>query len=159
MNLISEVKGLDYNQKDKNEISVLEKVINAENEELLEIIIKNSDELHYYPELDWGVNNILDNKFKEKIKKLDLKFVDLEQSAKLCSVKTFDRLKTQLDSPLCDKNKVIEELFRIVKNQKGTIEPPDVYVYHLLDEYGGHLKRDLFNEMANWQISERTKRL
>ena len=149
---------LNFNQKDKNGISVLEKVINAENEELLDVIIKNSDELYYYPELDWGVNGIQNQAFKEKIKNLDLKFKDLEQSAQLCSVKTFDRLKPQLDSPLCDKAKVIENLFNIVKEQKGTIEPPDVYVYHLLDEYGDCLPKGLFDEMARWQISERLKR-
>ena len=150
---------LNFNQKDKNGISVLEKVINAENEELLDVIIKNSDELYYYPELDWGVNGIQNQAFKEKIKNLDLKFKDLEQSAQLCSVKTFDRLKPQLDSPLCDKAKVIENLFNIVKEQKGTIEPPDVYVYHLLDEYGDCLPKGLFDEMARWQIVERNRRM
>ena len=159
MELFSKVKGLDFNQKDKNGISVLEKVINAENEELLDVIIKNSDELYYYPELDWGVNGIQNQAFKEKIKNLDLKFKDLEQSAQLCSVKTFDRLKPQLDSPLCDKAKVIENLFNIVKEQKGTIEPPDVYVYHLLDEYGDCLPKGLFDEMARWQIVERNRRM
>ena len=144
MKLLSEVNSrfktgaekIDFNQKDKNGISVLEKVVNAENEELLEVIIKNSDELYYYPELDWGVNGIQNQAFKEKLKLLNLKFRDLEQSAQLCSLKTFERLKSQLESPLCNKAKVIEELFYIVKEQKGTIEPPDVYVYHLLDEYG-----------------------
>jgi hypothetical protein len=53
---------------------------------------------------------------------------------------------------------VIENLFNIVKEQKGTIEPPDVYVYHLLDEYGDCLPKGLFDEMARWQISERLKR-
>jgi len=43
MELLSSVKGLDYNQKDKNEISVLEKVIRAENKELLNVIIKNTE--------------------------------------------------------------------------------------------------------------------
>ena len=149
---------LDFNQKDKNGISVLEKVINAENEELLDVIIKNSDELYYYPELDWGVNGVQNQAFKEKLKHLDLRFKDLEQSAELCSIKTFDRLKSQLDSPLCDKAKVIENLFNIVKEQKGTIEPPDVYVYHLLDEYGDCLPKGLFDEMARWQIVERNRR-
>ena len=150
---------LDFNQKDKNGISVLEKVINAENEELLDVIIKKSDELYYYPELDWGVNGIQNQAFKEKLKNLNLRFKDLEQSAQLCSVKTFERLKPQLDSPFCDKAKVIEKLFNIVKEQKGTIEPPDVFVYHLIEDFGVYLPKNLFDEMARWQISERTKRM
>ena len=150
---------IDFNQKDKNGISVLEKVINAENEELLDVIIKNSDRLHYYPELDWAYEGVQNPKFKEKLKQLNLEFRDLEQSAELCSLKTFDRLKSQLESPFCDKEKVIEELFNIVRNQQGTIEPPDVYVYHLLDEYGEFLHRDLFNEMAKWQVVERNRRM
>lgn len=150
---------LNFNQKDKNGISVLEKVINAENEELLDVIIKNSDELYYYPELDWAFEGVQNPKFKEKLKHLDLKFKDLEQSAKLCSVKTFDRLKSQLDSPLCNKEKVIARLFDILKEQKGTVAPPDVYAFHLLEEYGINISKNLFDEMASWQIAERTKRI
>jgi len=88
-----------------------------------------------------------------------LQFPDLEQSAKLCSIKTFDRLKYQLESPLCNKEKVIERLWNILKEQKDTIVPPDVYAYHLLEECGDSISKSLFDKIANWQISERTQRM
>ena len=156
MELFSKVRGLDYNQKDAHEISVLEKIINAENEELLNVLIDNSVKLNYYPELDWVYNGVQNQKFKEKLNSLNLKFKDLEQAAELCSVKILNRLKSQFESPFCDKEKVIRELFYIARIQKG--KEPLAFVYHLLEEYGEYLHRDLFNEMATWQVSEKLKR-
>ena len=158
MKLLSGVKGLDYNQKDKNGISALEKVINAENDELLDIMSDIPNKLNYYPELDWAFEGIQNPEFKEKVKHLNLRFTDLEQATKLCSLKAFDRVKSQLNSPLCNKDTVIRQLFDILKELKGTVEPPDVYAYHLLDEFGAYLSRDLYNEMATWQINARIKR-
>ena len=156
MELFSKVRGLDYNQKDAHGISVLEKVINSENEELLNVIIDNSVKLNYYPELDWAYNGVQNPKFKEKLKSLNLKFKDLEQAAELCSVKILNKIKSQFESPFCDKERVIRELFYTARIQKG--KEPLAFVYHLLEEYGEYLHRDLFNEMATWQVSERIKR-
>ena len=54
---------IDYNKKDEFDISVIEKIMNAENYELLDIV-KDKD-VKYLPELDVVYNNIQDRKFKK----------------------------------------------------------------------------------------------
>ena len=54
---------IDYNKKDEFDISVIEKIMNAENYELLDIV-KDKD-IKYLPELDVVYNNIQDRKFKK----------------------------------------------------------------------------------------------
>ena len=56
-------KGGSYDKKDSYDISVIEKIMNAENYELLDIV-KDKD-IKYLPELDVVYNNIQDRKFKK----------------------------------------------------------------------------------------------
>lgn len=61
--LLKKLPLIDYNKKDEFDISVIEKIMNAENYELLDIV-KDKD-IKYLPELDVVYNNIQDRKFKK----------------------------------------------------------------------------------------------
>ncbi len=89
---------VDFNKKDDNGISILEKVMNAEDAMLLTLI--NNQRLNYYPELDYTYANISDPIFKRNVDLLVLKFPDIEDAIRLSSKTAFDKASNQLKSPL-----------------------------------------------------------
>ncbi len=95
-------KNIDYNQKDKNDISILEKVINAEDKELLNLISQTT--LNYYPELDYAYSNIQDKAFKKLVDNINLRFQDVEEAIRLSSRAAMDKLLAQLQSPFFKDN-------------------------------------------------------
>ena len=70
LKILSKVQGINYNYKDKNGVSFLEKVMMSENSKLLDLI--KDEELEYYPELDYVYENIQNQEFKEGVNKLNI---------------------------------------------------------------------------------------
>ena len=70
LKILSKVQGINYNYKDKNGVSFLEKVMISENEKLLDLI--KNEQFEYYPELDYVYENIQNPEFREKVKELTL---------------------------------------------------------------------------------------
>lgn len=70
------MKGIIYNQKDSFGISVLEKILNAENFAALEIV--KDYKFPYSEELDDACNNIADKNFKNKALNLNFSFPQIE---------------------------------------------------------------------------------
>ena len=70
INILKKVQGINYNYKDKSNVSFLEKVMMSENFKLLELI--KDKPLEYYPELDYVYENIQNPNFKEGVNKLNI---------------------------------------------------------------------------------------
>lgn len=64
--------GIIYNQKDSYGISVLEKILNSENPQGLELV--QNYKFPYMEEIDWVYNNIANKDFKNKAKDLKIDF-------------------------------------------------------------------------------------
>lgn len=71
---------IDYNRVDKNDISILEHILNAEDFELLNLV--NKTQLNYYPPLDFTYERIENDEFKQEVDKLNLNFKDLKDAVK-----------------------------------------------------------------------------
>ena len=121
--MIEALKGLDlidYNQRDLNGISVLEKVMNSENYEFLELLKgKNVD---YSPELDIVYENIKDENFKNKLKELNLNFPEIENAIRSDSDERLRVvLRHQMKSPLMSdavKNDILYKILRMPSTQR-----------------------------------------
>ena len=108
---------IDYAQQDKFGITFLEKVINSENLELLNIIRKKQI-LKYNPMLDYAYDGVQNQEFKKELGYLKLRFPELEEAVRLNSTEAFEKIKSQLDSPFCEEN-TKKELYDIAKNNKN----------------------------------------
>ena len=98
INALKELNHINYNQKDAYGISILEKIMNSENIQFLELLKNHS--LDYSPELEFAYKNIQDNNFKNKLKEINIRFPDLEKAIKLNSVKGLMAAMEQITSPL-----------------------------------------------------------
>ena len=114
---LNSLGNVNFNMKDSNGISLLEKVINSENMQLLKVISHPSNAaLEYSSELEFAYKGIRDNKFKKQVdNELNLRFPQLEDAVKCSSQTAFEKIKNQLDSPLCKRKKVLEHLWQIAK--------------------------------------------
>ena len=110
INVLSKIKGFDFNQKDEHGISFMEKVINSENKQLLDIVLKSGSELTCYPELVLVCEGIQDKSFKKELKNLKFKSESLEKAAQLRSITALKKLSSQLTSPLYDIDQGINTL-------------------------------------------------
>ena len=99
---LKELNRLDYDKVDKNGISVIELIMNAEDDMLLELVKNNT--FKYRPELDYVYNNIQNPEFKEKIKKLKFDFVELKNAVEMLSAEKLEKYISHSSSPLYDKN-------------------------------------------------------
>ena len=114
---LKSIPDIDYEQQDKFGITFLEKVINSENFELLNLM-KNK-KMTYNPMLDFAYNGVQNQDFKEELKKIKLKFPELEEAVKLNSTGAFEKVKAQLHSPFCNSKKEIEYLLDIATENKN----------------------------------------
>ena len=103
LELLKNLPDINYNQKDKYGISIIEKIMNSENLELLNIVKEHN--IQYLPELDYVYENIQDEKFKEAIDNTEF---DIEELRKLLRKKS-PELERHLSSPLIQNNKVTLE--------------------------------------------------
>ena len=107
--IMQEMNDIDYNQKDSNGISVVEKIFNSESKEALELI-KNKN-INYVKELDFAFENIQDKSFKRKAKNLQFVYPELMQAINdYNSNLATELIKGYFNSPLCDKQKIIMDL-------------------------------------------------
>lgn len=111
---LSNKKDIDYDKKDQNDISILEKVINAEDGDLLKLITTKT--LTYSPELDYVYANIQDEKFKSLVDNITLRFPDIEKAIKLSSKTTLDILLSQFSSPFYAKSETKTKIPALLKN-------------------------------------------
>lgn len=115
INRMKMMKNIDYNQKDSFGISVIEKVMNSENISALNLLY--GTEFPYSKELDTVFNNISDAYFKEKVRNLNIKFSNPVEAVELKSEKALDKAIKELESPLCDRKKVIKEILNVSKSE------------------------------------------
>lgn len=95
---LKELTHIDYNQKDTNGISILEKIMNSENIQFLELL--RNHQINYTPELDITYKNIQNQNFKNKLKELNIRFPDIENAIRLNSVSDLMAAIEQFKSPL-----------------------------------------------------------
>lgn len=98
---LKELTRIDYDKVDYNGISSIELIMNAEDDELLELVKNNT--FKYRPELDCVYNNIQNPNFKEKIKDLKFDFLDLREAVENFSVRNLEKYISHSNSPLYKK--------------------------------------------------------
>ena len=119
IDILKNIKGIDYNQKGALGVSCLEKIMNSENIEALQLV--NDFEFNYTPELDYAFNSIQNQKFKKQILKLNIKFKDILKAVKLKSEEGLVKLEPQLDSPLCDRKKLAKDIEKTLKKMNNPV--------------------------------------
>ena len=131
LNILKNVKGINYNQKDGNGISCIEKIINSENIRVLPLIC--GMEFDYSPEIEILYNHIQDENFKKRLNDADIKFkfVDILQAVKLDAYQALTSLKYQLNSPLCDRHRLAEQIEKLLKNRRSRRE----YIHKYYSEF------------------------
>lgn len=131
LNILKNVKGINYNQEDGNGISCIEKIINSENIRVLPLIC--GMEFDYSPEIEILYNHIQDENFKKRLNNADIKFkfVDILQAVKLDAYQALTSLKYQLNSPLCDRHRLAEQIEKLLKNRRSRRE----YIHKYYSEF------------------------
>ena len=106
LDILSKEKNLDFNQKGYMGISILEKIMLAENEKALDFASKYTM-FNYTPELNDIYVNIQNKDFKEKVKKLNFKYQDLENALRAKSGKALDKILPYIEeSELLDRTAI-----------------------------------------------------
>ena len=123
-------KNIDYKQVDSNGISTIEKIINAENPDLLDLV--KDTEFDYSRELDYAYDRIDDKSFKEKVKSLNINFPNVKEAMRLNSPEALQKLLPELKSPFFNTKKLVKDLCR-----SDGIETDDLYdVITFLEDNG-----------------------
>ena len=108
---------IDYNLRDAMGTSFLEKILNSENEQLLDVV--KDFEFTYTPEIDYVYRNISTPEFKELVdKNVKVKFIDLEESIKFENKEAVDKTISCLKSPFAKPKKVLDDLMPIIAEIK-----------------------------------------
>ena len=105
------------NIMDENGITLLEKVINAENEPYIEIIkrmcnstLANKDRIAYDPMQKYAFDNIRNPEFKEKCKDLPVKFFDIIDDIERKDLKALDKdIQEQMKCGFCNIQYALRE--------------------------------------------------
>ena len=154
LNIMKNVKGINFNQKDGNGISCIEKIINAENERVLPLIA--GAEFDYSSEIEILYNHIQDKRFKQRFNDAGVifNFNDILQAVRLNSWHSLTRLRPQLNSPLCNRRHLanqIEELLieKTNRPQNRSDYTALEYVYTHYNEYVNPNKVVRLNEWNN----------
>ncbi len=106
--IIKNTENINYNQVDSNGISVIEKIINSENLEILDLV--NDFEFNYSRDIDFAYENIKDPKFRRKVKNLNIKFPNIEEAIKINSQKALQAVLPELKSPFCNITMILNDL-------------------------------------------------
>ena len=106
--IIKNTENINYNQVDSNGISVIEKIINSENLEILDLV--NDFEFNYSRDIDFAYENIKDPKFRRKVKNLNIKFPNIEEAIKINSQKALQVVLPELKSPFCNITMILNDL-------------------------------------------------
>ncbi len=105
---LKELNKIDYDKIDSNETSILETIMNSEDNELLDLVKNNT--FKYRVELDYTYENISNSDFKNKIKNLNYDFAELKDAIKTASYQKLINSINHIKSPLFDKNKQTENM-------------------------------------------------
>ena len=95
---LKKLTNIDYNKIDENGISVVEKIFNSEDTELLELL--KGKKLNYSRDLDYAYNRIENDRFKKQVNELNFEFIDLEDAIKAFSMRAVEECKYGFKSPL-----------------------------------------------------------
>lgn len=101
-------KNIDYKQVDSNGISVIEKIINSENPDLLDLV--KDTEFDYSRELDYAYERIDDKNFKDKVKNLNINFPNVKEAMRLNSPEALQKLLPEFKSPFFNTKKLVSDL-------------------------------------------------
>ena len=128
IDLLKQLPYIDYNKKDRFDISVIEKIMNAENYELLDVI-KDRD-IKYSPELEYVYKNINDKNFKNLVN-----YIHFDASELIKIIRSEDETKLPLldkylSSPLILNNKHIKEALIYAQERCS-----NVFAEYLADTY------------------------
>ena len=105
INILSKEKRLDFDQKGYKGISILEKIMIAENEKALNLVSKTM--FNYTPELNDIYINMQNKEFKDKVKKLQFRYKDLENALRAKSGKALDKILPYIEeSELLDRTAI-----------------------------------------------------
>ncbi len=105
---IKNIKYLNFNDVDENDISIIEHIMNSEDMDLAELL--QNRKLYYRPELDFVYKRIENKEFKNQIDKLNFEFKELESAVKSDSIEIIEQMAS---SPLYKKGyhgKKLQEL-------------------------------------------------
>lgn len=105
---IKNIKYLNFNDVDENDISVIEHIMNSEDLDLVELLQDRT--LYYRPELDYTYKRIENKDFKDKIDNLNFEFKELASAVKSNAIEMIELLAS---SPLYKKEyhgKKLQEL-------------------------------------------------
>lgn len=106
INLLKTLPKIDYNCVDEYGISVMEKVMNAENAKLLDVIKDKG--IKYLPELDYAYKNINDKDFLKTIDEMNFDVNELRDAIRDRNVKRLTDMEPQLkNSPIIFNNRSI----------------------------------------------------
>lgn len=97
INELSKLNNINYNKVNKNGISILEKIIKAEDLQLLNLVKRTK--LNYYQPLDMRYKMINNEKFKSEALKLKLNFYELKTAILDGNFDKVMLLESQFDSP------------------------------------------------------------
>ena len=101
-------KNIDYKQVDSNGISAIEKIINSENPDLLDLV--KDIEFDYSRELDYAYERIDDKNFKDKVKNLNINFPNVKEAIRLNSTEALQELLPEFKSPFFNTKKLVSDL-------------------------------------------------
>ena len=119
LQILKNTPKIDYNLRDAMGTSFLEKILNSENEQLLDVV--KDFEFTYTPEIDYVYRNISTPEFKELVdKNVKVKFIDLEESIKFENKEAFDKTISCLKSPFAKPIKVLDDLMPIITEIKDS---------------------------------------
>ena len=119
LQILKNTPKIDYNLRDAMGTSFLEKILNSENEQLLDVV--KDFEFTYTPEIDYVYRNISTPEFKELVdKNVKVKFIDLAESIKFENKEAFDKTISCLKSPFAKPIKVLDDLLPIITEIKDS---------------------------------------
>ena len=101
-------KNIDYKQVDSNGISVIEKIINSENSDLLDLV--KETEFDYSKEIDCAYDRIDNKEFKDRVKNLKVNFPNIKEAVRLNSQQALQKLLPELKSPFCNVKTMVNDL-------------------------------------------------
>ena len=142
LDIIKNMPNINLIQKDNYGISSVEKIMNSENHQTLELL--KGIEIPYSKELDYAYEQIYDESFKRKVKTLNVKFDDIFKVIDIQSEKGLEEAMKQFDSPFCNKQKIATQICQMARELKLKFRYPDderkyqflkFIVYPKIEEY------------------------
>ena len=115
---MAELRKINYNKVDENEISILEHILNAEDSDLLNLANNAYARLDYYAPLDYAYKNIQNPDFKEEVDKLNLNFKTLKEAVKSENIDVVSDVADDFYSPFYKREVQGEEIAKIVLDAK-----------------------------------------